>query len=162
LKRSQSSKKSEEDEDDDKEENKLKQKRQKRGNESYLECLDTGNFKNTSNKTKKPNLLPDDDDEPTELGPSILKVVKLTISPVKVKVEKMGNEMVVSEKEQKQEKEDFEKIRQETGAQIGECFKMYMKVPPEQPEQEKKMKMKRTKPKINGVIRLLFALNLTN
>ena len=70
--------------------------------------------------------------------------------------------MVVSEKEQKQEKEDFEKIRQETGALIGECFKMYMKVPPEQPEQEKKMKMKRTKPKINGVHRLLFALNLTN
>jgi len=121
-----------------------------------------GNFKNTPNKTKKPNLLPDDDDEPTELGPSTLKVVKLTISPVKVKVEKMGNEMVVSKKERKQEEEDFKKIRQEIGAQIGEFFKMYMKVPAEQPEQEKKMKMKRTKPKINGVIRLLFALNLTN
>jgi len=89
-------------------------------------------------------------------------VVKLTISPVKVKVEKMGNEMVVSKKERKQEEEDFKKIRQEIGAQIGEFFKMYMKVPAEQPEQEKKMKMKRTKPKINGVHRLLFALNLTN
>jgi hypothetical protein len=39
---------------------------------------------------KKPNLLPDDDDEPTELSPSTLKVVKLTISPVKVKVKKNG------------------------------------------------------------------------
>ena len=47
-----------------------------------------GNFKNMPNKTKKPNLLPDDNDEPTELSPSTLKVVKPTISPVKVKVEK--------------------------------------------------------------------------
>jgi hypothetical protein len=90
------------------------------------------------NKTKKPNLLPNDDDEPTELGPSTLKVVEPTISPVKVKVEKMGNEMVVSKKHQKQEKVDFKKIRQEIGAQIGEFLKMYMKVPAEQPEQEKK------------------------
>jgi len=43
---------------------------------------------------KKPNLLPDDDDEPTELSPSTLKVVKLTISPVKVKVKKMENEAI--------------------------------------------------------------------
>ncbi len=126
-----------------------------------------GNFKNTPNKMKKPNLLPDDNDEPTELGPSTLKVVKPTISPVKVKVEKMGNEVEVTKKEQKQEKDDFKRIRQEIGAQFGEFFKMYMKVPmemkvpAEQPQQEKKMKMKRTKLKINGALRLLFALNLT-
>jgi len=78
--------------------------RNPRGNETYLEYLDMGNFKNTPNKTKKPNLLPDDDDEPTELSPSTLKVVKPTISPVKVKVEKMGNEVEVTKKEQKQEK----------------------------------------------------------
>jgi hypothetical protein len=113
LKRSQSSEESEEDKDiedknddeeDDEEENKQKQKKQKRGHESYLEYLDTGNFKSTPNKSKRPNLLPDDDDEPTELSPSTLKVVKPTISPVKIKVEKMGNEMVVSKKEQQQEK----------------------------------------------------------
>jgi hypothetical protein len=40
-------------------------------------------------------------------------VIKATISPVKVKVEKMGNEVEVTKKEQKQEKEAFEKIRQE-------------------------------------------------
>jgi predicted Co/Zn/Cd cation transporter (cation efflux family) len=34
----------------------------------------------------------------------------------------MGNEVEVTEKEQKQETEDFEKIRQEIGAQIGEFF----------------------------------------
>jgi hypothetical protein len=44
---------------------------------------------------KKHNLLPDDDDEPTELSPSTLKVVKPTISPVKVKVEKIGNEAIL-------------------------------------------------------------------
>jgi len=71
------------------------------------------------NKTKKPNLLPDDNDEPTELSPSTLKVVKPTISPVKVKVEKIGNEVEVAKKEQKQEKDDFERIRQEIRAQIG-------------------------------------------
>ena len=166
MKKSQSSEESEEDEDiedevdynfededDDKEENKQKQKNQKRGNESYLEYLDMGNFKNTPNKTKKPNLLPDDDDEPTELGPSTLKVVKLTISPVKVKVEKMGNEAEVTEKEQKQEKDDFEMIRKEIRAQIGECFKMYMKVPAEmkvpveQPQQEKKDENEKDKTK---------------
>jgi hypothetical protein len=146
------------DEDDDEdEENKQKQKKQKRGNETYLEYLDTGNFKNTPNKTKKPNLLPDDDDkpttpnktkkpnllpdsndEPTELSPSTLKVVKPTISPVKVKVEKIGNEVEVAKKEQKQEKDDFERIRQEIGAQFGEFMKLYMKVPAEQLQQEKK------------------------
>jgi len=136
LKKSQSYKESEEDkdiedeedynyedEDDDKEEIKQKQKKQKRGNKSYLEYLDTGNFKNMPNKTKKPNLLPDDDDkpttpnktkkpnllpdsndEPTELSASTLKVVKLTISPVKVKVEKMGNEVEVTKKELKNKK----------------------------------------------------------
>jgi hypothetical protein len=56
------------------------------------------------NKTKKPNLLPDDDDEPTELSLSTLKVVKPTISPVKVKVEKMGNEVEVTKKELKNKK----------------------------------------------------------
>jgi hypothetical protein len=174
-KKSQPSKESEEDEDiedkedfndkddDEEEENKQKQEKQKRGNETYLEYLDTGNFKSTPNKMKKPNLLPDDDDEPTmtnkmkkpnllpddndeptELSASTLKVVKTTISPVKVKVEKMGNEAEVTEKEQKQEKDDFEMIRKEIRAQIGECFKMYMKVPAEmkvpveQPQQEKK------------------------
>jgi len=176
LKKSQSSKESEEDEDiddieddksedeeDDKEENKQKQKKQKRGHKSYLEYLDTGNFKNMPNKTKRTKLLPDDDDEPTALSPSTLEVVNLTISPVKVKVEKMGNEMVVSKKEQKEENENFEKIRQEIEAQIGEFFNMYLdkKVPAEQPEQEKKLKMKRTKTKINVVLGLLFTLNLT-
>ena len=78
-----------------------------------------GNFKNTPNKTKKPNILPDDDDEPTELGPSTLKVVKPTISPVKVKVDKMGNEVEITKKEQKQGKEGFKRIRQEIGEQIG-------------------------------------------
>jgi hypothetical protein len=55
-------------------------------------------------------------------------------------VEKMGEEMVVSEKEQKQKIEDFERIKQEIGAQIGEFFKMYLdkKLPAEQPDQEKK------------------------
>jgi hypothetical protein len=164
-KKFQPSKESEEDEDieddDEDEENKQKQKKQKRGNETYLEYLDTGNFKNTPNKTKKPNLLPDDDDkpttpnktkkpnllpdsndEPTELSPSTLKVVKPTISPVKVKVEKIGNEVEVAKKEQKQEKDDFERIRQEIGAQFGaqfgEFMKLYMKVPAEQLQQEKK------------------------
>jgi hypothetical protein len=89
-----------------------------------------GNFKNMPNKTKKPNLLPDDNDEPTELSPSTLKVVKPTISPVKVKVEKMGNEVEVTKKEQKQEKDDFKRIRQEIGAQIGaqsgEFIKLYV------------------------------------
>ena len=101
-----------------------------------------GNFKNMPNKTKKPNLLPDDNDEPTELSPSTLKVVKPTISPVKVKVEKIGNEVEVAKKEQKQEKDDFERIRQEIGAQFGaqfgEFMKLYMKVPAEQLQQEKK------------------------
>ena len=51
-------------------------------------------------------------------------------------------------KEQKQEKADFERIRQEIGAQLeaqfGEFMKLYMKVPEEmkvqveQPQQEKK------------------------
>ena len=47
--------------------------------------------------------------------------------------------MVVSKKEQKEENENFEKIRQEIEAQIGEFFNMYLdkKVPAEQPEQEK-------------------------
>jgi hypothetical protein len=77
-----------------------------------------------------------------------LKVVKPTISPVKVKVEKMGNEVEFTKKEQKQEKYDFERIRQEIRAQIsaqfGEFFKLSMKipgemkVPAEQPQQEKK------------------------
>jgi hypothetical protein len=53
------------------------------------------------NKTKKPNLLPDDDDEPTELSPSTMNVVKPTISPVKVKNEKMGNEVEITKKEPK-------------------------------------------------------------
>jgi hypothetical protein len=38
---------------------------------------------------------------------------------------------------------------------------MNMKVPAENLNKKKKMKMKRTKPKINVVLRLLFALNLT-
>jgi len=97
---------------------------------------------------KKSNLLPDDDDEPTELSPSTLKVVKPTITPVKVKNEKKGNEVEITKKEQKQEKDDFERIRQEIGAQLeaqfGEFMKLYMKVPEEmkvqveQPQQEKK------------------------
>jgi hypothetical protein len=41
-------------------------------------------------KTKKPNLLPDDDDEPIELSTSAYREVKPTISPVKVKNEKNG------------------------------------------------------------------------
>ena len=67
-------------------------------------------------------------------------MVNLTISPIKVKVEKMGKEMVVSKKEQKQTNENFKRIKQEIGAQIGEFFKMYLdkKLPTEQPEQEKK------------------------
>jgi hypothetical protein len=48
------------------------------------------------NKMKKSNLLPDDDDEPTELSPSTLKVVKPTITPVRVKNEKKGNEVEIT------------------------------------------------------------------
>jgi hypothetical protein len=155
--------------DDEEEENKPKQKKQKRGNEIYLEYLDSGNLKNTPNKkkkpnllphdddkptmphkTKKPNLLPDNDDEPIELSTSAYREVKPTISPVKLKNEKMGNEVEITKKEQKQEKDDFERIRQEIEAQIGaqletqlgEFMKLYMrlpaemKVPAEQPKQE--------------------------
>jgi hypothetical protein len=162
-KKSQPFKESEEDDedysnedDDEEEENKQKQKKQKRGNETYLEYLDTGNLKNMPNKTKKPNLLPDDNDEPIELSPTTYTVVKPTVSPVKVKNEKMGNEVKITKKEQKQEKDDFERIRQEIGVQIGaqigaqleaqfgEFMKLYMKLPmemkvtAEQPQQEKK------------------------
>jgi len=153
LEKSQSSEESEEDEDiedeedgknedeeDDEEENKQKQKKQKTGHESYLEYLDTGNFKNMPSKMKRTKFLPDDDDEPIVLSPGTLEVVNLTISPIKVKVEKMGKEMVVSKKEQKQTNENFKRIKQEIGAQIGEFFKMYLdkKLPVEKPEQEKK------------------------
>jgi hypothetical protein len=129
-----------EDEEDDEEENKQKQKKQKTGHESYLEYLDTGNFKNMPSKMKRTKFLPDDDDEPIVLSPGTLEVVNLTISPVTVKVEKMGKEMVVSKKEQKQTNENFKRIKQEIGAQIGEFFKMYLdkKLPVEKPEQEKK------------------------
>jgi hypothetical protein len=158
LKKSQSSKESEEDEDledeeddknedeeDDEEEDKQKQKKQKTGHESYLEYLDMGNFKNTPSKKKRTKLLADDDDDDLiELSPGTMKLEKMdnpTISPVTVKMGKMGKEMVVHKKEQKQTLEDMEKrIKQEMGVQIGEFFKIYLdkKMPAEQPEQGKK------------------------
>jgi hypothetical protein len=53
----------------------------------------------------------------------------------------------LAKKNNNKKKEDFEKIRQEIGAHIGEFFKMYMKVPAEQPEQEIKDENEKDKTK---------------
>ncbi len=70
-------------------------KKQKTGNDPYMDYLDSTNFKVSPNKPKPPKFLPlDDKDHIVEKKP--------TISPVKVKPEKMEKEKEIADKEQEQ------------------------------------------------------------
>jgi hypothetical protein len=99
---------------------KPKQKKQKIGNDPYLEYLDLLNFKQSPNKPKIPKFLPRDDEDP-------IVEKKLAFSPGEVKVEKMEKKIVIEDKGQEQKLEDMETcIKDEIGEQIGEYFKMFM------------------------------------